>query len=418
MIITSAYADPLSLDFIARLTNQLFCTYLSQKWTTHILPSLYHFPSCPQTGLSVKEDCRATHQTTRVWHGASQPSFLSVCSTSNFGSIRYFNHTGEVLHLQVDLANFAQMTHSPPSTLLSALGSQSITFAITGSYESLTPLTAWARTESSVNFAKVASFVRDQGPCDIKFNRRSIQSPSRRILFLRLGSTRNGTGTKTGFFAWLEPAGVEIGHMNPGFDGGWKVTVQSYIDLEETFVKLLRWVGAGEESVYPARLDVFLASDAMFEKAEAEEIFMDTYRGIAHNIGYEEHEGSVPDVNRSGNYLSKRINGACGLVNNTADTTLPGAPSRKMAFNDSQAATTSSADLKDILQPIYQAFATFRAGIVERLNTAKQNSHRRSAVLEYQVEELETEIEDVKAERQQLNNGLVEAKSEADKCKA
>lgn len=100
------------------------------------------------------------------------------------------------------------------------------------------------------------------------------------------------------------------------------------------------------------------------------------------------------------------------------DTTLPDVPFLLETSDTMQAATPSSMDQNDALQPIDQVFATFRAGLVKQLNAAEENSRRRSAVLESQVKQLESEIKDIKAEHQQLNNELIKAKSEAEKWKA
>ena len=70
------------------------------------------------------------------------------------------------------------------------------------------------------------------------------------------------------------------------------------------------------------------------------------------------------------------------------------------------------------MQPTDQALMTLRDRLVDRVNTAGQNSKYRSNVLETQIKELETKIEDVKAEHHQLNKELTEAKSEAEKWKA
>ncbi|KAF3043953.1 hypothetical protein E8E12_000350 [Didymella heteroderae] len=63
-----------------------------------------------------------------------------------------------------------------------------------------------------------------------------------------------------------------------------------------------------------------------------------------------------------------------------------------------QTATISSTNQNGPLRHINQVFSTFRAGLFKRLNDAEESSQRRSAALEAQVKDLETEIEGVEAE--------------------
>jgi len=161
-------------------------------------------------------------------------------------------------------------------------------------------------------------------------------------------------------------------------------------------------------------------SQRYMKKRWSEGLFLQACRLVAQGISREEHGSNLSTASIQAGESPCLISRMTRLTSITTDgipPALPNSPSSSRT-NAPQPTVDPIADQHNRLQPIDHAFATFRAGIVEQLNATQEEGRRQSAVLETQVKDLETGIEDVKAERQQLHHELVEAKSEVEKWKA